>query len=37
MEEQGATKDYDKDIKKAIDDVKEIKKDEFAEFNVKLY
>ncbi len=30
MEEQGTTKDFEKDIKKAIDDVKETKKDEFA-------
>ena len=37
MEEQGATKDYDKDIKKAIDDVKETKKDEFAKIQSKIY
>ncbi|SUK35247.1 Uncharacterised protein [Staphylococcus aureus] len=37
MEEQGATKDFDKDIKKAIDDVKETKKDEFAKIQSKIY
>lgn len=37
MEEQGATKDFEKDIKKAIDDVKETKKDEFAKIQSKIY
>ncbi len=35
MEEQGATKDYDKDIKKAIDDVKETKRMNLLKFNLK--
>ncbi|HCY8962455.1 TPA: hypothetical protein O2B98_000947 [Staphylococcus aureus] len=37
MEEQGTTKDFEKDIKKAIDDVKETKKDEFAKIQSKIY
>ncbi|MDN9006716.1 hypothetical protein Q0P47_14270, partial [Staphylococcus aureus] len=37
MEEQGTTNDFDKVIKKAIDDVKETYKDEFAKIQSKFY
>lgn len=35
MEEQGTTKDFEKDIKKAIDDVKETKRMNLLKFNLK--
>ncbi|UMT75922.1 hypothetical protein ML435_01205 [Staphylococcus roterodami] len=37
VEKQGAKKDFDKEIKKAIDDVKETKKDEFPKIQSKIY